>query len=294
MLRFCILTFLLGGLATAQDRRLAPPQLLEEATAHYQAHRPAEAVRLFREYLATAPERADVRVYLGAALLNLNELGAALEEARGAIAIDPNLSKAYVLAGRIYAQQQQWEIAQELFAEALEIDNSEKDAWYFSGRAFYQAGWFDRAIRALLRAGSDGRVHENLGLAYEAANRFSEADHAFRRAVELSKNAYRPHLAYGVFLFKQNRLSESLALLKEAARLEPNSVDTRFELGRALYQAGQYKEAIAALPRLVPPDQCRIHNLRGRILTRLGHADKAQEEFDDFRTCAGNSSELQR
>lgn len=294
MFRFCILTFLLGCLATAQERRRAPTQLLEEATAHYQAHRPAEAVRLFREYLATAPDRADVRVYLGAALLNLNELGAALEEARRAIAIAPNSSKAYVLSGRIYAEQQQWQIAQEFFAEALAIDDSDRDAWYFSGRAFYQAGWFDRAIRALLRAGSDGRVYENLGLAYEAAGRLSEADHAFRRAVQLSKNAYRPHLAYGVFLFKQNRLSESLALLKEAARLEPNSVETRFELGRALYQAGQFKEAISVLPHLVPPNQCRIHNLRGRILTRLGHADKAQLEFDAFRTCAGNGSELQR
>lgn len=294
MLRFCMLTLLCGCITTAQERELTPPQLLEEANAHYRAHRPAEAVRLFRQYLVSAPDRADVRVYLGAALLNLNELEAALDEVRRAIALDPNLSKAYVLAGRIYAEQQGWQIAQAFFAKALEIDDSDADAWYFSGRAFYQAGRLDRSIHALLRAGSDSRVHENLGLAYEAQGRFSEAEAAYRRAVQLSENAYRPHLAYGVFLFKQGRLQESLLMLKEAARLEPTSVDAHFELGRALYQAGKYRDALSALPDVVPPHQCRVHNLRGRILMHLGDADTARAELDAFRVCAGKRLEEQR
>lgn len=294
MLRICILALVLGSIAAPQSRRTAARDLIDEANAHYRSQRPAEAVRLFREYLAGGPDRPDVRVFLGAALLNLNQPAAALEEARRAIALDPKLGKAYVLAGRVYAGQQEWEIAQELFAKALELDDSDHDAWYFSGRGYYEAGLFEEAIRALLRAGTDSRVHENLGLAYEAAGRASEAEAAYKRAVELSKTGHRPRLAYGVFLFKHGRLREGLPMLREALRLDPNSIDTRFELARALYQAESYSEAVKVLSVPVPPDQCRIHNLRGRILLRMGDAGKAMGEFDAFRSCVRENPEIQR
>ena len=65
----------------AQDHR---DRLLSEANAAYRSLRAADAVRLFREYLALYPDRADVRVFLGAALLNLDQFQAALDEANRA------------------------------------------------------------------------------------------------------------------------------------------------------------------------------------------------------------------
>src|SRR5437660_1578767 len=95
-----------ASMAVAQDAR---ERLLVEANAAYQSLHAADAVRLYREYLALYPDRADVRVYLGGALLNLNQLTAALDEAERAIALDPRYGRGYILAGRVCAAREQRE-----------------------------------------------------------------------------------------------------------------------------------------------------------------------------------------
>lgn len=282
MLRFYALIAIAAFIGTAQDQA---SRLLNEANRFYRGNRTEEAVRSYREYLALKPDRAEVRVFLGAALLNSNQPAEALEEARRAIALDARSAKAYVLAGRIYADRQQWSIAQEFFAEAIGIDASDRDAWYFSGHAYWQSGQLPEAVHALLNAGSHSRVRETLGLVYEAAGQFAEADASFRRSVENSGGAYRPRASYGVFLFRQGRLSESIPMLQEAVRLAPDSADIRFELARTLYQSGRLTEAISVLPDRAPPGQCRIENLRSRLLIQMGQTDQAQRSMAAFQAC---------
>src|SRR4051794_3256216 len=102
----------LSGLMAAQ----APGErLLSEANSAYRSLRASEAVDLYRRYLAAYADRADVRVYLGGALLNLNQMREAFEEAQRAIAVDGRYAKGYVLAGRVCATREQWDRAQEFF-----------------------------------------------------------------------------------------------------------------------------------------------------------------------------------
>ena len=199
--------------------------MLEEANSHYRALRSAEAVRLYREYLAQYADRADVRTYLGAALLNMHQPREALEEANRAIKLDDRYAKAYTLAGRIYAEQQQWELSRECFEQAVLLDPGDRETWYFFGRSSYEANRFEQAIESYVRAlklgAGQSRVYENLGLAYEALSQSEDAEKAYRRAVELPGSTYRSYVAYGMFLFKQGRMTESLRLLEQAFRLEP-------------------------------------------------------------------------
>ena len=76
---------------TAQDGK---ERLLAEANAAYSSLRTAEAVSLYRRYLAQYPDRADVRVFLGGGLLNLDQWDAALDEANRALGIDNRYPKA--------------------------------------------------------------------------------------------------------------------------------------------------------------------------------------------------------
>src|SRR4051794_38208812 len=103
----------------AQD---AAERLLSEANSAYRALHPSEAAGLYRRYLATYADRADVRVYLGAALLNLNRIQDALDEAQRAIALDGRFAKGYLLAGRACAAREQWDAAQEFFTKARNLD----------------------------------------------------------------------------------------------------------------------------------------------------------------------------
>ena len=141
------------GLLAAGPRSGEPANLLEQANASNQVHRPLDAVERYCEYLARYPDRA------------------------------------YVLDGRVYSGRVAWEPAQEAFTQALRLDPRDREAWYFSGRAWYEQNRFEKAIEAFQKARSLGSeqspVYENLGLAYEAPGKFAEAGQACRRAVEL-------------------------------------------------------------------------------------------------------------
>ena len=291
----CII-FLLGmiGIVESAPAQSSQSRLLDEANINYRALRSAEAVRLYREYLAHYADRADVRTYLGGALLNMGQLHEALVEAKRAIALDDRYAKAYTLAGRVYTEQQQWDLAKECFDQAVVLDPGDRETWYFFGRSYYDANRFERATEAFLhtlRLGAgQSRVYENLGLAYDALGQFRDAEKAHRRAVELAGNTYRPYLAYGVFLFKQGRMTESLRLLEQAFRLESNAVDVRFELGRALYHAGKLTEASQILEGALPSNECRLHNLLARVFSIQGKSSQAAREVKSLGTCRGETA----
>ena len=185
------------------------------------------------------PDRADVRVYLGGALLNLNQMQEALRRSQRAIALDGRYGKGYILAGRVCAAREQWDRAQEFFTKAQNLDPRDLDAWYFSGRAWYDANRFERAIEAFEQAlkldAEQARIYENLGLAQDALGKFDAAEKSLRKAVELARGACRPYLSYGAFLFRQGRAAEGLPVLRQALAIAPAAVDVRFELARLLY-----------------------------------------------------------
>ena len=270
----------------AQDQ---PERLLAAANTAYRSLRAAEAVNLYRDYLARYPERADVRVFLGSALLNLDQLDAALDEANRAIALDARYAKGYILSGRVSSAREQWDDAQRLFETAQRLDPRDLDAWYFSGRAFYVANRFESSVQAFeqaLRAGAEqSRVYENLGLAQDALGQFDAAGKSFRKAVDLANGAWRPYLAYGAFLFRQNRPAESLPLLQHALTLAPADVGVRFELARVLYHQNSFAEAARVLEPALPSHQCRVHNLLIRIYSASGQSSQATAQLHAIQNC---------
>lgn len=265
-------------------------RLLDRANASYAGLRPLEAARLYREYLARYQDRADVRVFLGAALFNLEKPDEALEETRRALILDKSYGLAYVLEGRIYAEGSHWEMAQQAFGEALRLNPREREAWYFSGRAYYDENRFDKAVEAFERSVALGneqsRVYESLGLASEALGHFAEAEEAYQHAVQLSAGEYRPYLSYGAFLDKQGRAAESIEMLKKSLALAPDIVDTRFELGQALYQSADLAGAARVLePALAISNQCRVHNLLLSIYSQQEKSDDAGRQVKALESC---------
>jgi tetratricopeptide (TPR) repeat protein len=104
--------------------------LLEKANTEYRSSHFPAAIDLYREYLARYPDRPDVRVYLGAALLSASETDAAFVEAKRAIQLDDHYAKAYALEGRIYSAGQDWDLAEQCFAKALSLDPQDRETGY--------------------------------------------------------------------------------------------------------------------------------------------------------------------
>ena len=287
---FCIL--LVFGAECARSEQTGT--LLERANSSYLASRHEEAVQLYRAYLAQYPDRADVRVFLGAALLSMNRNSEALEQALRAIEIDPHYAKGFALGGRVHAELQDWSIAEEFFIKALAIDPQDRDTLYFLGRMFCAAGRSDKAVDALLQAikvgGDQSRVYEQLGLAYDSLRQSEKAESAYRLAIKSSGSSYRSHLAYGVFLFKHARLAESLMSLRKALELQPLAIPVRFELGRALLQNGQVAEAIEILGPARDSHECRVHRLLSKAWSLQGNGEMAADELKRLDGCVESRS----
>jgi tetratricopeptide (TPR) repeat protein len=275
-----------AALLAAQDSK---EQLLTQANSAYRSLHAAEAASLYRQYLAQYPDRADVRVYLGGALLNLDQFQEALDEAQRAIALDGRYAKGYILAGRVCAAREQWADAQRFFETAQRLDPRDLDAWYFSGRAYYDANRFEPAIEAFeqaLRASAEqSRVYENIGLARDALGQFDAAEKSLRKAVDLAGGAWRPYLAYGAFLFRQGRPRESLPLLRRALSLAPADAGVRFELARVLYHENNLAEAARVLEPALASNECRVHNLLARIYSARGETGPAEAEVRAMANC---------
>ena len=169
-----------SGFQDSRSKRKPAADLLREANEAYRSMHSDEAVRLYTEYLKQDPSNASVRIFLGAALLNLNRLDEARREANQALAADAKSPKAYVLLGRIDSAGGAWDVAQQSFARAISLDPSDRDALYFSGRAFYDANRFEPAIErfesALALGATQSRTYENLALCYEALHQPEKAE----------------------------------------------------------------------------------------------------------------------
>lgn len=268
--------------------------LLREANANYRELHTERAVNLYREYLSRYADRADVRVWLGAALLNLNWRKEALIEAEHALALDGNLAKAHTLKGRILAADDRLDLASLSFDTALKLDARDADAWYFAGRASLTAERFEKAIgqfQHVLQLGrTQSRVYTNLGRAFEALGRTADAESAFRKAVavvqkEARPNDYEPSLAYGIFLFREQRMPESISMLHTSLLLAPDRPEVRFELGRALYQSGQLVQAADTLTGAAASSDCRVLNLLSRVHRTMGKGTEADRDLEAWDRC---------
>lgn len=284
-LRLPILLAVLSSSALAADSNAG----LEQANAAYRDHRSIDAVQLYRQYLESHSDRADVRIFLGAALLNLNRLPEALSETRRAITLDPTAGRAYTLAGRVYTAQRQWAAAQDHFAKAAFLNPSDRENAYFSARAFYDASQFETAVKQFAKAidlgARESRVYANLGRSYEALNEWDKADHAYRMAVSSSDAGADAFHAYGLFLYRQNRLAESEAVLKYAFSNAPHNPEIAFAFARTLYRARKQQAAEQTLVGVLPSSDCRVHQLLLKIHVSAQRKERISTETQALENC---------
>ncbi len=135
--------------------------------------RPNEAVDLFAEAVALAPEEATVHQSLRYALTSARRLRLAEFVARERLARHPDDTDARVALGRAYVDAMRLDTAVEVLAEAAEIDPDASEPHTERGRAYVKRG------------------------------RPADAEASFRRAVELDALAPEPHRGLGNLLLGQ-------------------------------------------------------------------------------------------
>jgi TolB-like protein/Flp pilus assembly protein TadD len=101
------------------------------------------------------------------------------------------------------------------------------------------------AIRALHLDDSLAEAHTSLARVLAVYDwNWIEAEHEFKRAIELNPNYAVAHQWYGGYLESMNRLEEATAEEKRALELDPLAPIQSFSLGLGFYYAHNYDKAI--------------------------------------------------
>lgn len=184
------------------------------------------AIAHYEEIPATSPMKSIAELQLGLNLADLERYDEAIEHLKAALDEDPDDIRAYLALGGVYARQENYRAAADLYEEAVSrIDEPTREEW----NVFYQRG-----------------------IAYERLKEWDKAEPNFRKALELFPDQPQVlnYLGYSWVDMNVN-LEEGLDMIRRAVEIRPSDGYIVDSLGWAYYRLGRYDEAVKELERAV-------------------------------------------
>jgi tetratricopeptide (TPR) repeat protein len=216
-----------------------------------------------------------------------------LKQLERSFALHRQDARVYLLAGMNWVILERLDLARPFFEEAVRLAPRDEMMQYHLGRYYYSAQRFaqaEHAFRAAVKLNPDSvRAYDNLALALEAQRKTEDAETSYRRAIELADaqklQTEWPWLNLAKLLVEKGRHEESLALLESAQRMNPQSAEVFYVRGKVFQKLGREADAEAALQRSVQNDAKfpDSHYLLGRIYLKQGRKLESQREMEIFQ-----------
>jgi Flp pilus assembly protein TadD len=271
-----------------EPRRLA--ELLQLATGHLRAGRPADAIAPLQEAALLQPSNAVIRHDLGLACLEVGQVTDAVAALRQAVAIDPRFADGHFHLGIALEKLGDIGAAIVAYDRATELVPSMTEAWFRAGALVYVLGHRDEAIGCFRRAAdtgpktSFGRLGKARALLTE--NRDSEAEKVLRKTLAVDPANALAHDLLGNLLSEHGRFDEARVCFERAIELAPLLAGSYYDLVRCrpltADDAGlvqQMKTALAT-PGLEAVQRHRLHLALGKAADDLGDYALAMQQLD--------------
>ena len=212
------------GAATLPPRTPAPVEpLLARADALAVGARPSDAVALYREALAAAPEHVAGRLALGRLLQRMDEVDQAIEVMGDGLRHAPDQTELLVLRGGLYAHQRKYAESDADLRRVLRLHPSHATAHLELGRLLWRRGLVAEAAGHLQRAlefqPDSARACYYLGEALNQAADLPGARKALQRAVELDPRDGKAHHLLGRVLDRLGFPDEARAMYQRSREL---------------------------------------------------------------------------
>jgi Flp pilus assembly protein TadD len=240
---------------------------------------------------------ADLLLGLAEALSDQRPGSQGLLFARLATWLEPQLPEAWLLIGRIEANQQRYESAVQAFTQVPETSLLAWQAGLARAEALASGG-DDAAAQKLLRAMADSRPTDTtalrqLGDLHRRAERYDEAERAYGEAIarlaEPASDDWRLFYARGVALERLKRWPEAETNLLRALELSPDQPLVLNYLGYSWVDQGQHLDrAKAMLHRAV-----ELRSDDGFIVDSLGWAYYRLGDFEQATVYLERAVELE-
>lgn len=218
------------------------------------------AITHYEHIPAASPMRRIAELQMGLNLADLDRHDEAIAHLKVALEQDEDDLRAYLALGGVYASQENYRAAAELYDRAVaRIETPQRTDW----SVFYQRG-----------------------IAYERLKEWDRAEPNFKKALELFPD--QPHvlnyLGYSWVDMNIN-LDEGLELIQRAADLRPSDGYIVDSLGWAFYRLARYDDAVRELGRavgLMPQDPILNDHL-GDAYWRVGRKLEATFQWNHAR-----------
>ncbi len=250
------------------------------------------AIESLEKVLARQPANAGAFAALGEAYARRNASGRdpqwvrlALESARRAVELNPDLAAAHTSLGIALMEDGKQAEAAASLERALELDPRSWLACLSLGRARQQAGKSDEAERLFRKAAdldsSNWLPPAELGTFQYRKALYDEAIRSWEKAVALTPDNVRVLRSLAAAYHMLDRYEDAASTLQKALELDP-SAPVWSNLGTARFFQGQYLAAATAMEKAVelnPNNYLYWGNLGDAYRWAPGKKDRAPEAF---------------
>ncbi|HUA89879.1 MAG TPA: tetratricopeptide repeat protein, partial [Steroidobacteraceae bacterium] len=216
----------------------------------------------------------------------------ALPKSREAVAraleLNPRSARAHVAMGYLHMNDDwDWAAADREIGQAVELEPGSADVLHAAGSLDLVLGRVGDSVQklraALLRDPLRASSYSNLGVAYFADGRLTEAEQAFRKSIELRPLAGYTHNGLGLVLLWRHDLPGALAEMQketdEMWRLEGEAL-----VYTAMHRNAEADTALAALTTKFQKESpyvvATVYGYRGEVGPAFQWLDKALAERD--------------
>ncbi len=226
---------------------------------------------LWNDNVAKTPNLSRALMNRGVLYANLGQWDNALEDYSKALKNDPENSKANYNCGVAYANLRQWDKATAYYSRALGIDPKYKDAYYNRGVAYANLGLWDNAIAdfsAAIEIDPDNmkEAYYNRGVGYATLGQWDKAIADYSRFIGIDADNTNAYSNRGIAYAALGQLEKAISDYSRAIEIAPNNSNAWTNRGIAYATQGQLEKAISDFSKAIQIDPHNTNALSNRAI----------------------------
>ena len=182
-------------------------------------------------------------------------------------------------SGKNFFKLGDYNTAENLFTQAIQLDSSNALAYYWRGHIYSEFEEYKRAIADYIKATELLPLYQSRADSYLEVYDWVISD--CTRAIELDSNSASAYCVRGRVYLILEKYNRAIVDLNRAIELDPNFALAYNNRGVAYKNSGQYERAIADYTKAIEldPNYAMAYKNRGNAYKELGETEKAEADF---------------
>jgi len=239
--------------------------LFQQALAHHQAERFAEAQPLYRQILEADPAHAESLHMMGMMASQIGKPDSAVEFISHAIAARGDVPQYHNTLGNALAALGRRAEAAKSYENAIRLNKDFYEAYSNIGVLLRDEGKLPEAAayleKAIAISPTTSGNRNNYGLVLRDQKKFKAAEEQFKKALAISPGFAEAYSNLGLTLYDQGLFEEAAAQYQLALKINPSVSSIYSNLGNALLELNRYDESLAANKRSLELNPLNVKGL---------------------------------